>query len=135
MLAGDFTAIAVAGLQRPAVTLTPAAGFVNNTIDPSRVQPGRAEVPASTCRSSTDPCGRLQYGIPNNNTEHQTLGKRRLHAELAARPCSRRYLYAVYDNPGDLRRQERADAQPHRPEQPGALAGRRPQLGAVAVDA
>ena len=24
---------------------------------------------------STDPCGRLQYGIPNNNTEHQTLGR------------------------------------------------------------
>ena len=48
---------------------------------------------------STDPCGRLQYGIPNNNTEHQTLGESRLHACHRASRMFGRYLYAVYDNP------------------------------------
>ena len=24
---------------------------------------------------SSDPCGRLQYGVPNDNTEHQSLGR------------------------------------------------------------
>ena len=80
------------------ITLAPAAGFVNNTIDPSRFNPVALNflkhVPVST-----DPCGRLQYGIPNNNTEHQTLGTRRLHAEPQRRRLFGRYLYAVYDNP------------------------------------
>ena len=76
---------------------------------------------------STDPCGRLQYGIPNNNTEHQTLAKVD-YTITRSQTLFGRYLYAVYDNPGDLRREERADAQPHGPEQPGALVRGRPQL-------
>src|SRR2546425_5106893 len=69
MLIGDFTAITSpacnGGTQR---TLT--GGFVNNRIDASRLSPVTLKflqhVPVSQ-----DPCGRLQYGIPNNNTEHQ----------------------------------------------------------------
>src|SRR5262249_27045084 len=54
--------------------ITLSAPFVNNTIDPSRLNPVAVSflkyVPVST-----DPCGRLQYGIPNNNTESEALGK------------------------------------------------------------
>ena len=58
--------------RRRQLTLT--GGFVNNRIDPSRLSPVTLKflkhVPVSQ-----DPCGRLQYGIPNNSTEHQGLGK------------------------------------------------------------
>jgi hypothetical protein len=48
---------------------------------------------------SNDPCGRIQYGIPNNNTEHQALAK----GDYTISPnqsLSVRYFYAMYDNPG-----------------------------------
>ena len=86
MLAGDFTAIACAGCSGRQITLSAAAGFVNNTISPSAFSPIALKflehVPVST-----DPCGRLQDGIPNNNTEHQTLG-RGDYSLSPARPCS-----------------------------------------------
>ena len=47
---------------------------------------------------ATDPCGRLQYGIPNNNTEHQTLAKAD-YTMSSSQSLFARYLYAVYDNP------------------------------------
>src|SRR5712691_5433959 len=73
MLNGDFTAItspACNGGRQLALT----GGFVGNRIDPSRLSPVALNfmqhVPVSG-----DPCGRLQYGIPNNSTEHQALAK------------------------------------------------------------
>ena len=96
MLAGDFTE--VSGSACTPRTLSAAAGFVNNTINPALFSPIALKflqhVPVST-----DPCGRLQYGIPNNNTEHQTLGR----ADYTLSPTQSifgRYMYAVYDNPG-----------------------------------
>src|SRR3954469_101977 len=73
MLAGDFTAFASAACNGgTARNLT--GGFVNNRIDPSRLSPvslnALKHIPVST-----DPCGKVQYGIPNNSTEHQWLGK------------------------------------------------------------
>src|SRR6185295_15085300 len=73
MLNGDFTAI-----TSPACNsgrqLALAGGFVNNRIDPSRFSPVTLNflkhVPVSS-----DPCGKVVYGIPNNNTEHQGLAK------------------------------------------------------------
>ena len=47
---------------------------------------------------STDPCGRLQYGIPNNSTEHQGLAKVD-YTISANQSMFARYFYAVYDNP------------------------------------
>ena len=82
------------------------------------------------CRSSNDRAASLQYGIPNNNTEHQNLEPRRLHVntnQIAVRALPLRRLR----QPGDLRRQQRADAEPHRPEQPGPFARRRAQLDPV----
>ena len=83
---------------------------------------------------STDPCGKVQYGIPNNSTEHQALGQGRLHDQLEL-VAVRALLLRGLRQPGDLRRQQRADAEPHRPEQPGAFDRVRPQPGAVGVDA
>jgi len=96
MLAGDFTAI-----TSPACNggrqLNLTGGLVGNTIDPSRLSPVALNflkhVPVSN-----DPCGRLQYGIPNNNTEQQALSKvdytLNEHQTMFAR-----YYYAHYNNP------------------------------------
>lgn len=96
MLSGDFTAFASpacnGGVQR---NLT--GGFVGNKIDPSRLSPVALNflkhVPVST-----DPCGKLQYGIPNDNTEHQGLAKVD-YTINANSSFFARYFYAVYDNP------------------------------------
>ena len=40
----------------------------------------------------------MQYGIPNNNTEHQALGKVD-YTINSSQSVFARYLYAVYDNP------------------------------------
>jgi len=98
MLAGDFTAVASPACSGRQITLSPGAGFVNNTINPSTFNPVALKflehVPVSN-----DPCGRLQYGIPNDNTEHQTLAR----GDYTVSPSQTvfgRYMYAVYDNPG-----------------------------------
>jgi hypothetical protein len=98
MLAGDFTAVASPACSGRQITLSPGAGFVNNTINPSTFNSVALKflehVPVSN-----DPCGRLQYGIPNDNTEHQTLAR----GDYTVSPSQTvfgRYMYAVYDNPG-----------------------------------
>src|SRR5262245_11043330 len=98
MLNGDFTAITApdcnAGRQ---ITLTGPFAGGGNRIDPSRFSSVALNflkhVPVST-----DPCGRLQYGIPNNSTEHQALGKVD-YTISSKQSLFVRYLYAVYDNP------------------------------------
>jgi hypothetical protein len=96
MLNGDFTTIA-----SPACNggrqLSLAGGFAGNRIDPSRLSPVTLNflkhVPVAS-----DPCGKLQYGIPNNNTEQQGLGK----IDYTLSPSQNivgRYYYARYDNP------------------------------------
>jgi carboxypeptidase family protein/TonB-dependent receptor-like protein len=98
MLSGDFTDVTSAACNagRP-ITLTGPFAGTGNKIDPSRLSPVALNflkhVPVST-----DPCGRLQYGIPNNNTEHQTLGKVD-YAINGSQSLFVRYFYAVYDNP------------------------------------
>ena len=96
MLNGDFTAIA-----SPACNggrqLTLTGGFVGNQINPSLLSPVSLNflkhVPVST-----DPCGKLQYGIPNNNTEQQALGKVD-YTLSSSQTIAARYYYARYDNP------------------------------------
>jgi hypothetical protein len=93
---GDFTAFA-----SPACNLgrqiTLPAPFVNNTIEPSRLNPVSVAflkyvpVPA-------DPCGQIRYGIQNNNNEHEALGK--VDYNLGTKQTMFvRYLYAFYENP------------------------------------
>lgn len=96
MLNGDFTAFASpacnAGRQ-----ITLRAPYVNNTIDPRTFNSVALNflkyVPVST-----DPCGRLQYGIPNNNTEHQAMAKTDYNLNNS-QTLTARYMYAYYDNP------------------------------------
>ena len=97
MLNGDFTTFASpacnAGRQ---VTL--AGGFVNNQIEPSRLSPIALNFAKYLPTQTADPCGRVQYGIPNNNTEHQVISK--VDYTLSNRQSLfSRYLYAVYENP------------------------------------
>jgi hypothetical protein len=98
MLNGDFTQItspACNGGRQ--ITLTGPFAGAGNQIDPSRL--------SSVARNflkhvpvSNDPCGRLQYGIPNNSTEHQGLGKVD-YTINRDQSLFVRYFYAVYDNP------------------------------------
>jgi hypothetical protein len=98
MLAGDFTAIAAPACSGRQIALSPAAGFVNNTISTAAFNPIAMKflehVPVSS-----DPCGRLQYGVPNDNTEHHSLG-RGDYSLSNSQSLFARYMYAVYDNPG-----------------------------------
>ena len=96
MLNGDFSAI-----TSPACNggrqLTLKGGFVNNTIDPSAFSPVALNflkhVPVSA-----NPCGKLQFGIPNNNKEHQGLAK--VDYTISQKQTMfARYFYAYYDNP------------------------------------
>ncbi len=97
MLNGDFTAFASpacnGGTQR---NLT--GGFVNNQIDPSRLSPIAQNFAKYLPVDQADQCGKVQYGIPQNNTEHRALTK--IDYTLNnQQSIFTRYLYAVYDNP------------------------------------
>ena len=73
MLAGDFTAFASpacnSGRQ---VTLSAAAGFVNNTIAPSRLSPAALKL-AALLPKTTDPCGQVTYSIGNDENQYQPI--------------------------------------------------------------
>ena len=97
MLNGDFTGITAPSCSGRQVILSPAAGFTDNRIDPSKFNSASMKF-LQKVPVSTDPCGRLQYGIPNNNTEHQTLA-RVDYSMSSSQSLFGRYLYAVYDNP------------------------------------
>jgi hypothetical protein len=97
MLAGDFTGITAPSCSGRQVTLSSAAGFTNNRIDPALFNPVALNI-LQHVPVSTDPCGRLQYGIPNNSTEHQNLS-RADYTINRSQSLFGRYLYAMYDNP------------------------------------
>jgi hypothetical protein len=69
---GDFTTFASAACQGRQVNLS--GPFVNNQVSPALFNQQSLNflkyVPATS-----DPCGRSQYGILNNNREHQIIGK------------------------------------------------------------
>ncbi len=96
MLNGDFSAIASpacnGGRQ---INLT--GGFTNNQISPSRLSPVSLNF-LKHVPLSTDPCGKLQYGIPNDNKEHQALVKGDYTINHSQNAFVR-YFYAYYDNP------------------------------------
>ena len=96
MRAGDFTAFASPACNG-GTQVTLNAPFVNNRITASQINPQALNflkfVPVSS-----DPCGRLQYGIVNNNKDHQVIGKvdytlSDKHSLLV------RYFLADYQNP------------------------------------
>ena len=97
MLAGDFTAIASASCSGKQINLSSSAGFVNNRIDPALFNPVALGI-LKHIPVSTDPCGKIQYGIPNNSQEQQNLTR----VDYTLSPSQTlfaRYLYARYNNP------------------------------------
>ena len=97
MLAGDFTAIASASCSGRQINLASSAGFVNNRINPALFNPVALSI-LKHIPVSTDPCGKVQYGIPNNSQEQQNLTR----VDYTLSPSQTlfvRYLYARYDNP------------------------------------
>jgi hypothetical protein len=96
MLNGDFTAFA-----SPACNggrqIALRAPFVDNQVP--RAQLSQPALNFSRYLPvATDPCGRVQFGIPNNNTEHQVLG-RGDYSMNQQNTFFARYLWARYDNP------------------------------------
>lgn len=96
MLNGDFTAFASpacnAGRQ-----ITLRAPFVGNRVDPSRFSPAAVAV-TKFLPMATNPCGQVQMGIPNNNTEHLALAK--IDYSISPRQSLLgRYYFARFDSP------------------------------------
>ena len=95
MRAGDFTAFASPACNNGR-QVNLGGPFVGNAIDPSRMSTVALNF-LKAVPVPTDPCGRLQYGIPNNNDETQALGK--IDYTLTKnQTLSARYLYAHYEN-------------------------------------
>lgn len=95
MRAGDYTTFASPACNNGR-QVNLGAPFFNNTLELSRASTAAMNflkyvpIPA-------DPCGRLQYGIPNNNDEKQAIGK--IDYTLTKnQTLSARYLYANYEN-------------------------------------
>ena len=72
MLNGDFTAFASAACQGRNVALS--GPFVNNQVSPALFNQQSLNF-LKYVPTTADPCGRTQYGILNNNREHQIIGK------------------------------------------------------------
>lgn len=96
MRAGDFTAFASPACNggRQVDLRGP---FVGNRVDPAQLNPVAVNM-MRYLPVADDPCGRVQYGIPNNNDEHQALGKVD-YTLSSGQTVQARYLYADYDNP------------------------------------
>ena len=75
MLRGDFTGITSPQCNNGRqITLLPSAGFVNNTIDPSRFDPVSLFI-AKKLPTTNDPCGLFTFGVPANTSTAQYIGK------------------------------------------------------------
>ena len=95
MLKGDFSTLASAQCQGRNLTL--AGGFVGNVLPASLMNPQTINFLKHTPVSS-DPCGKVQYGIVNDNREHQILG--RVDYQMNAKHALfARYFIANYNNP------------------------------------
>ena len=96
MLNGDFTTFASALCNsRGAVTLK--APFVNNRIDPSQFSQAALNI-LQKVPVSTDPCGKIQFGVPNDSTDNEIVGKID-YTINQNQTLTGRYLYARYANP------------------------------------
>ena len=101
MEAGDFTAVTAASCNttgRP-ITLSAAAGFVDNKIAPSLLSAPALKL-ASLLPVTSDPCGRIQYGGVQNTNEY--IGDARVDYQLNAKQTLfARYQLAWLDQPSD----------------------------------
>jgi hypothetical protein len=95
MLNGDFTTFASAACQGSNKTL--AAPFSGNKISPTQFNQSALAV-LKFVPVSTDPCGKLTYGLVNNNREYQVIG--RIDYNLSQKhSIYGRYFIGNYSNP------------------------------------
>ena len=73
MLNGDFTQVASAACNNGTALALPTP-FVNNRIDPSQFNPIGMHI-VRLLPSTTDPCGRITYTVPDNNDEQQVVSR------------------------------------------------------------
>jgi hypothetical protein len=102
MEAGDFTGVTAAACNTTGkpITLSAAAGFVNNQIAPSLLSAPALKL-ASLLPVTTDPCGRIQYGGVQNSNEH--IGVARADYQLNDKQSLfARYQIAWLDQPTDF---------------------------------
>jgi hypothetical protein len=98
MLAGDFSAAASPACAAGGVTLR--APFVNNRVDPALFSPVALNL-ARRLPSTTDPCGRVVYGLARNTDEGQMVT--RLDFQLnASQGLFGRYMATLFDSPPPL---------------------------------
>jgi hypothetical protein len=78
VLNGDFSVIDSATcLAKPVALKNPITGvpYANNQIPVSQFDPAALKVVKNYVPVSTDPCGKIQYGIPANNPDSQYIGR------------------------------------------------------------
>ncbi len=74
VLKGDFQAILAPPCQNKQVNLLASSGAVNNILPVSRLNPVALKY-AALLPVSSDPCGKVLYGVPSNNGEDQGVVK------------------------------------------------------------
>jgi hypothetical protein len=72
MLQGDFTTFAGPTCQAKPLTLAASQGFVNNQVSPSLISPFAIKVAARLPQTS-DPCGKVNFGLKTNQSEHMEI--------------------------------------------------------------
>lgn len=98
MLQGDFTDIASAACNSGKAVTLPSP-FVNNKVDPSLFSPLALKL-VKYLPVSTDPCGTIQFNMPNNSDEQLGIGRVDVQATSKQRLFGR-YFIANFDrNPG-----------------------------------
>src|SRR6266478_3902400 len=102
-LCGDFSALESAACQssHKAVTLMDPASngqpFPNNFVSPTRFNAQTLAL-LKVVPVSADPCGQINYSIPNPNNENQYIGRADW-LQSARNTIFGRYFIADYDNP------------------------------------
>ena len=74
MLQGDFTTFAGPTCQARPLTLAASQGFVNNQVPPSLISPFALKVAARLPQTS-DPCGKTNFGLKTNQSEHMEVAR------------------------------------------------------------
>lgn len=96
MLNGDFTQFASAACNSTGAK-TLKGGFVNNMISPTAFSPGAVKL-LKYVPVASDPCGKIQYGIVNDWSDNQVLGKLD-YTINSSQTFTTRYFYSRYNKP------------------------------------
>ncbi len=102
MLAGNFSVVASSQCNVKPLTLPASMGFVNNQISPSLFSAPAVKL-ASLLPVSTDPCGKIQFGAPNNLTENQGLARIDYQINSKHSVFGRYYLTHLEQPPGNAK--------------------------------